>query len=82
MVRRREDLKIICHPLTIYGWRVKDEDIPPTPKISLPMPREEQEIIDYIYFSSYKNNHTLLPENQIYKNQKKRKLTLSNLMWS
>lgn len=81
MVRRREDLKIKCYPLDIYDWRLTDSDMPPTPKVYLPIPRQEQEIIDYMYSSSYKTKNSLLPENQIYDNQKKRKITLSNLLW-
>lgn len=82
MVRRREDLKITCYPLNIYGWRLTNSDIPPSPKFHLPTPTQEQEIIDMLYFSSYKTKNSLLPENKIYDNQKKRKITLSNLMWS
>ena len=82
MVRRREDLEITCYSLSIYGWRLKGVDIPPTPKFQLPTPTKEEYIIEMLYISAYKTKNSLLPENEIYNNQKKRKITLSNLMWS
>lgn len=82
MVRRREDLKITCYPLSIYGWRLKGVDIPPTPNFHLPIPTKEEDIIEMLYLSAYKTKHSLLPENEIYNNQKKQKTTLSNLLWS
>ena len=82
MVRRREDLKIKCYPLDIYTWKLRQINILPTPKFHLPIATQEQYIIDMLYSSSYKTKNTLLPENKIYSNQKKRKITLSNLLWS
>jgi len=56
MVRRREDLKITCYPLSIYGWRLKGVDIPPTPNFHLPIPTKEEDIIEMLYLSAYKTN--------------------------
>jgi len=79
MVRRREDMKIEIteytkiYPVPVYNLNIEREKLPPTTGDFLA-------IMDESYYTNSKRTCLVKAENE-YKNQKRLKLTLEDLLW-